>query len=156
MLAEELAELAAAGGMAVAQAAGTDAWNGLRTRVGMWFGCEDVVREQAALARLDQTEMGLAGVAPDQARMYRGEQAAAWRVRFADLLAELDGDARDQAVAELHDLVAQFRSAATGGVTADVVIRGDVQIQPMHGSVGAVKMGDITMGNPRLPDAEAS
>jgi hypothetical protein len=52
-LAEEaLAALAAAGGTAVVQAAGTDAWAGFRSRVAKWFARGDTEREQIALERL--------------------------------------------------------------------------------------------------------
>ena len=37
------------------QAAGTDAWTGLRLEVARWFGRGDGQREQAELERLDQT-----------------------------------------------------------------------------------------------------
>ncbi|MGW3466207.1 hypothetical protein ACWDE9_44675, partial [Streptomyces olivaceoviridis] len=38
MLEQALTALAAAGGAAVVQAAGTDAWTGLRQAVARWFG----------------------------------------------------------------------------------------------------------------------
>jgi hypothetical protein len=47
MLVETLAALAAAGGAAVVQAAGTDAWNGFRQAVARWFARGDAQREQA-------------------------------------------------------------------------------------------------------------
>jgi hypothetical protein len=55
MLTEALTALAAAGGTAVVQAAGKDAWTGFRGRVAKWFARGDTGREQVALERLDRT-----------------------------------------------------------------------------------------------------
>jgi hypothetical protein len=55
MLEQALTALAAAGGTAVVQAAGTDAWTGLRQAVARWFGRGDRQRERVELERLDRT-----------------------------------------------------------------------------------------------------
>ncbi|MFZ3474947.1 hypothetical protein ACODT3_01270 [Streptomyces sp. 4.24] len=65
MLERAWAALAAAGGAAVVQAAGTDAWTGLRQAVAGWFARGDARREQAALERLDQTADALRATQED-------------------------------------------------------------------------------------------
>ncbi|MGW7463711.1 hypothetical protein ACWGJT_03155 [Streptomyces xantholiticus] len=155
MLAEELAALAAAGGLAVVQAAGTDAWTGFREKMAVWFGRGESGQERVALERLDRTAAELAIAGPDQAEECRGQEAASWRTRVADLLDGLDEDDRARAAAELRKLVTQVRRAP--GVTAgEIAISGNVHIQSTHGSVSAVKTGNVTMGNPPQPDADPS
>ena len=66
MLAEALTALAAAGGTAVVQAAGTDAWTGFRARVAKWFARGDTGREQVALERLDRTAAALGAAGPQR------------------------------------------------------------------------------------------
>lgn len=55
MLAEALAGLAATGGTAVIQAAGTDLWATFRERVAGLFGRGQRRQTEAALEQLDQT-----------------------------------------------------------------------------------------------------
>ncbi|WP_329530698.1 hypothetical protein OG568_06655 [Streptomyces sp. NBC_01450] len=155
MLAEELAALVAAGGMAVVQAAGTDAWRGFREKVAAWFGRGDIGRERVALERLDQTAAVLASANPGQVEEYRGQEAASWRTRFADLMDDLGEDDRVRAAAGLRELVTQVRQAP-GVTVAEIAISGNVHIQSTHGSVSAVKTGHVTMGNPPVPDADLS
>ncbi|MDY0809986.1 hypothetical protein [Kitasatospora purpeofusca] len=82
MLVETLTTLAAAGGGAVAQAAGTDAWHGVRRRVAELFGRGDEQREQAELERLDRTSLALEPGAAAE----RDRQAGLWQGRFETLL----------------------------------------------------------------------
>ncbi|GHD81289.1 hypothetical protein GCM10010317_104390 [Streptomyces mirabilis] len=155
MLAEELAALVAAGGMAVVQAAGTDAWRGFREKVAAWFGRGDTGRERVALERLDQTAAVLASASPGQVEEYRGQEAASWRTRFADLMDDLGEEDRVRAAAGLRELVTQVRQAP-GVTVGEIAISGNVHIQSTHGSVSAVKTGNVTMGNPPVPDAHPS
>lgn len=94
MLEAALAALAAAGGTAVVEAAGTDAWAGLRARVAQLFGRGDDGRERAELARLDATAAALTGAGPGDGggagsgvgQSVRIRQEAFWQARFAALL----------------------------------------------------------------------
>jgi hypothetical protein len=118
MLEEALAALAAAGGTAVVQAAGTDAWTGLRTRVARLLGRGEVQREQAELERLDQTATALEAVGPVEAERMRIRQEASWQARFEFLLESLTEDERAQVAAELEDLLHGPARAATYAVDA--------------------------------------
>ncbi|MER6059265.1 hypothetical protein [Streptomyces albidoflavus] len=116
MLVEALAALAAAGGGAVAQAAGTDAWNGLRRRVGEIFGRGDAARGSAELERLDHTARILASGTADGVAAQRLREEGVWAGRFETLLESLDDAGREQAVRDLRDLLAFV--AASAGDTA--------------------------------------
>ena len=91
MLAEALTAVAAAGGTAVVQAAGTDAWTGFRSRVAKWFARGDAGREQVALERLDQAAAALEAAGPGEVEWVRAVQEASWQARFEILLEGLDG-----------------------------------------------------------------
>ncbi|MFD9932267.1 hypothetical protein ACFWZ6_03925 [Streptomyces massasporeus] len=86
MLEQALADLAAAGSTVVVQAAGTDAWAGLRQMMARWFGRGDGRREQAELERLDHTAAALQTMDAADAERVRIRQEAAWQARIADLL----------------------------------------------------------------------
>ncbi|MFJ5780407.1 hypothetical protein [Streptomyces sp. NPDC093094] len=113
MLAETLAVLAAAGGGAVVQAAGTDAWNGLRHRVGEIFGRAGSARAAAELDRLDHTARVLAPDASAHPAAQRLRQEGVWAARFEALLEDLDEAGREHAAAELRALLA-FVDASAG------------------------------------------
>jgi head-tail adaptor len=116
MLVETLTALAAAGGGAVVQAAGTDAWNGLRHRVAEIFGRSDAERAQAELERLDHTARVLApGTSADVATQ-RLRQEGVWAARFETLLENLDDPGRERVAEELRELLAFV--AASAGDTA--------------------------------------
>ncbi|MWA12809.1 hypothetical protein [Streptomyces sp. BA2] len=105
MLDSTMTALAAAAGLAVAGAAGTDAWSGIRQAVARWFGRGDEERERAELARLDQTAVALTGPGGDAALRARIDEEASWRTRFEMLLESLDEARRREAVAQLQALV---------------------------------------------------
>ncbi|MEU3947521.1 hypothetical protein [Streptomyces sp. NPDC029526] len=100
MLTETLIALAAAGGTAVVQAAGTEAWEGVRGGVARMFrgraGGEDEVEpdlDRTALLRAsDDAEAG-------------GQQARLWQARFAALLDDADDRSRQRTEAELRQLI---------------------------------------------------
>ncbi|MFD0268814.1 hypothetical protein ACFVGY_19925 [Streptomyces sp. NPDC127106] len=111
MLVEALTALAAAGGGAVVQAAGTDAWNGLRGRIAEIFGRGDAARGRAELERLDQTGQALsqgasAGVVTEGVR-----QEGLWQGRFEALLEGLDAQERERAAEQLHELLSYVASS---------------------------------------------
>lgn len=153
----ELLVLATAAGTAVAQAVGTDAWNGVRGRVARLFGrgrtaqAPEQTADQAALEQLDRTAAEVEGAGPDVEEA-RSRAAASWRTRFEDLLGNLDDTAQGQVAAALRELVAEER--ARGGATAGdggVGVSGNVSIKADHGSAAALNMGNVSFGNPRQP-----
>jgi hypothetical protein len=150
MLEEALAALAAAGGMAIVQAAGTDAWTGLRTQVARLLGRGDGQREQAELDRLDQTVAVLERVGPGEAEGVRIRQQAIWQARLEALLESLNDSERAEVSVELRDLLHRWGSAAspqTGLTVSGNLIRAD------GGSVAAAIIhGDVNLGNPPQPD----
>ncbi|MFG3255742.1 hypothetical protein [Streptomyces sp. NPDC048172] len=145
-----VAALAASGGTALVQAAGTDAWQSLRDGVARWFGRGDDRREGLALERLDRTEAAVRDGDPEA----RAEQRAAWRGRFADLLEELDEEERESAASELRELLG--RHGAGPGVSAGaggVAVGGDFRVTAEGGSFATgVHHGDVTIQGPPEPD----
>ncbi|MFD8766536.1 hypothetical protein [Streptomyces mirabilis] len=133
MLTEALTALAAAGGTAVAQAAGTEAWAGIRQRVARLLGRGNPQRERAQLERLDVTAAALVSAVGDEADRVRQVQAEGWRSRFEMLLEDLDEPAGEEAAAELRALVAEARNAAGSGARME----GNV----FHGPA-AIQVGD--------------
>ncbi|MEU9900050.1 hypothetical protein ACIBCS_43375 [Streptomyces phaeochromogenes] len=112
MLVEGLVAVAAAGGGAVVQAAGTDAWNGIRSGFARIFGHGEAGREQAELERLDQTQAVLeAAREGDEAERVQIAQVARWQTRLEALLEELPEAEQRQVVAEVQALVAQTETA---------------------------------------------
>ena len=111
MLAEALTALAAAGGTAVVQAAGKDAWAGFRSGVARWFGRGDAEREQVALERLDRTAAALEAARLGEVERVRADQEASWQTSFETLLGGLDGVEQQRAADELRDLLADFVAA---------------------------------------------
>lgn len=156
MLTEALAALAAAGGTAVVQAAGTDVWTSVRDRVIKVFSRGDDRQARQITQRLDQTATALESAGKTEAD---GEEArirltAAWQARFEDLLEGADDR-------ELADLVIQVRQLAAltphtdSSVSASdgaVAVGGDVRISAHGGSVAAnVIRGGVKVENPSLP-----
>lgn len=134
------------------QAAGTDAWAGLRQAVARWFGRGDVQREQTELERLDQTVAELAAGDGAEAERVRIRQEVVWQTRIEGLLESLDERERMRFADELRTVLAQH--APQGEVSADrggLAIGGDVEVRADHGSAAAVRMGDVTVGNPPVP-----
>lgn len=148
--------LAAAGGAAVAQAAGTDAWAGVRTRVAGWFGRGDAERERAALRRLDATAAALAAAAARGDAEARRAQEAMWRARFQDLLESLQEGDQDEAGRALRALLDEHAPpAGAGGASAGgggLAAARDVHISAEGGSIAAgVLHGDASVNHPRKP-----
>ncbi|MFF3305798.1 hypothetical protein ACFYWE_35510, partial [Streptomyces sp. NPDC002908] len=103
MLVEGLVAVAAAGGGAIVQAAGTDAWNGIRGGFARLFGRGETGREQAELERLDQTQAALeAAREGEEAQRVEIAQVARWQTRLETLLEELPEAEQQQVVAELQ------------------------------------------------------
>ncbi|MFI8855119.1 hypothetical protein ACIGW5_00455 [Streptomyces prasinus] len=107
MLVEALLALAAAGGGAIVQAAGTDAWNGVRGGIARVLGRGEAAREQGELERLDRTQAVLEASNENEIEQVRTAQAAVWQNRLEMLLEELPEAQRQQAAAELQALIGQ-------------------------------------------------
>jgi hypothetical protein len=160
MLAEALAALAATGGAAVIQAAGTDLWVTFRDRVAGYFGRGHQRQTEATLAQLDQTAAMLEqAVADSEAgadlERVRTRLEIAWQTRFTDLLESLAPEEREEAAEQLRELVQLAQGQGQGSVSATtggVAVRGDVDIHAEGGSVAAgVIHGGVSIGNPPQP-----
>ncbi|MGW7095493.1 hypothetical protein [Streptomyces sp. NPDC054874] len=151
MLAEGLTALAAVGGTAVVQAAGTSAWQGLRQVVARWFGRED---EERVGIELDRSAHALTTASEAEAEVVRRAVQAAWQARFEAALARLAEHERGPAGEALRALLDAHvpARADAASVTGDgFAVGGDVQIRADHGSVAALSMGDVSLGNPPQP-----
>jgi hypothetical protein len=155
VLEEALVAAAAAGGIAVVQAAGTEAWTGLRQAIARWFGRGDEQREQAELERLDQTASAIEASDADTGDRVRIRQEAAWQARIEATLESLGEAERDQAADELRALLAQHHTPH-GGVSAGqggLAVGGNVDIRAEGGSIAAgVIHGGAQIGRPLAPD----
>ena len=152
MLEQALVALAAAGGTAVVQAAGTDVWIGLRGAVARWFGRGDERRERAELERLDQTAAELE--AGDEAAVERSRirQETVWQTRIEALLETLDDAERARAVDELRALLEEHAPAGGVSVRRDGIAAGrDVTIRADGGIAGGVIHGGAHLGTPPPP-----
>ncbi|MFD6275019.1 hypothetical protein ACFWFI_05515 [Streptomyces sp. NPDC060209] len=152
MLSEAMAALAAAGGTAVVQAAGTDAWTGVRQQVAGWFGLGNPQREHAELEHLDQTAGELEAARPAESERVRISQEVAWQGRIKALLESLEDFERARVADELRTLLAQqtSHSSVSAGQSGLAVGR-NVNVRADHASVAAVNMGNVTLGNPSQP-----
>ncbi|QEU92599.1 hypothetical protein [Streptomyces kanamyceticus] len=109
VLDDAMTALAAAGGTAVVQAAGTDAWTAVRAAVARWFGRGDAARERAELARLDRTGTALSTAEGEPGRRLRDDERISWRTRFEIALDDLDETVRQELGDELRVLVEELR-----------------------------------------------
>ncbi|GAA5217680.1 hypothetical protein GCM10023323_75630 [Streptomyces thinghirensis] len=156
MSVEAVAALAAAGGLAVVQAAGTDAWVSVRQVVARLLGRGDTAQEACELQRLDCMQGELTAQGGDAESRVRWE--GVWQTRLELVLQALDVQERAEAAAQLAEVVERVRllpggvQAAPGGVAAG----GDVRISAEGGSVaGAVVRveGGVHLGGPFPPGA---
>ncbi|MFI6802885.1 hypothetical protein [Streptosporangium canum] len=145
--------LAAAGGAAVVQAAGTSAWQGFQQAVAHWFGRGDEERERVELERLDHCATALEGAQDgDEAERLSIGQQGAWQARFEQALESLRDPEREEAARTLRALLDAHASA--GGVTATgdgQAIGGNVDVRADRGSAAALRMRDVTVGTPPKP-----
>ncbi|GFH37925.1 hypothetical protein SCWH03_41650 [Streptomyces pacificus] len=130
MVGSEVMALAAAGGMAVVQAAGTDAWTVLRDRIARLLGRGDDALQSRELERLDHSASLLGQADPERAAAVRIGEEAAWRTRFEMLLESLPEQERAVAVAELREVVGAAERD-TGRTTVSNHVSGGT----VHGSV---------------------
>ncbi|WP_409239199.1 hypothetical protein [Streptomyces sp. PA5.6] len=155
MLAEAMTALAAAGGTAVVQAAGTSAWQGLQQAVARWFGGGDEERVRAELDRLDRSADAVSGDGGEdgEAGLLRSRlrEEALWQVRFETALANLGGADQVRAAEALRQLLREHGSAGPAPAGDGQSIGGNVDIRADHGSAAALRMGDVTFGIPPRP-----
>ncbi|TQL00123.1 hypothetical protein FB563_5210 [Streptomyces puniciscabiei] len=114
MLVEALLALAATGGGAIVQAAGTDAWNGVRDGIARVLGRGEPAREQAELERLDRTRVVLDAASEGEYTLVQAAQAAVWQSRLEMLMEELPDVQRQQVAAELQAVIEQASAASRG------------------------------------------
>ncbi|MEV7616551.1 hypothetical protein [Streptomyces sp. NPDC089799] len=144
--------LAAAGGTAVVQAAGTEAWTGVRQQVALWFGRGNPQREHAQLERLDQTAAELEAARPAEVEQLRIRQEATWQGRIEALLESLEDIEQARVADELRTLLAQQTShSSVSAGQKGLAFGGNVDVRADHGSAAAVTMGNVTLGNPSKP-----
>lgn len=155
MLPEALEALAAAGGTAVVQAAGTDAWAGFRDRLARLFGRGDEHQAGQVAGRLDQAAAALDQAGQAEAEQVRSRLEVSWQTRLEDLLDSLDGPDREATAGQLRELVDLAGRQAAGGVSAGeggIAAGGDVTIRAEGGSVaGGVISGGVSIGDPPMP-----
>jgi hypothetical protein len=157
MLPEAMVALATAGGTAVVQAAGTEAWAALRQSVAAWFGRGDTARESAELARLDAAASDLVaadsgGAEGVQAERIRIRQEALWQARFESLLESLAEHERTRAAEELRGLLDAHAASGPSAGDGGLAVGGDVHIRAEGGSIAAgVIHGGAHIGPPPPP-----
>ncbi|GAA0468499.1 hypothetical protein [Streptomyces olivaceiscleroticus] len=105
MLTETFMAVAAAGGTALAQAAGTDAWGTLRAGVARLCGRGDPQRERAELERLDRTATAVESAGQGDEDGVRIAEGVSWRTRFELLLESLPEEERAVVAVELQALL---------------------------------------------------
>lgn len=153
VLDETLTALAAAGGGAVVQAAGTSLWTAFSNGVARLFGRGDERSAQVTLVRLDRTAAALGQVAADDAERVRRGEESSWQTRFQDLLDELPEREREEAATDLRglvELVSRQGSVTTGD--GGLAVGGNVSIRADHGSAAAgVINGGVHLGTPYQP-----
>ncbi|MFJ5310043.1 hypothetical protein [Streptomyces sp. NPDC088350] len=135
MLPEVLVALAASGGTAVVQAAGTEAWDQLSGRVAQWLGRGHTGAEEAELERLNGTA-GELRTANGSAQV-RADQESLWRGRIAEVLEGLESDEQERAAAQLQHLLAPYVVPRTRPNGAGVIVDQDVTIRADNQSIAA-------------------
>ena len=154
MLDQALIALAALGGTAVVQAAGTDAWEGIRRAVAQWFGCGDTILEQAELERLDASAAALEAAGPGEAEREQARQEGLWHGYFQAMLERLDGPERERAAEALQTLLGEHTPVSgMMAIVGKVAAGRDVTNSADHGSIAATLIeGGASIGTPHQPD----
>lgn len=143
-LADDLMTLAAVAAQSVVAAAATDAWEGLRTKIARLFGGGEA--ESQIERRLDATRGQLTAASDAELAQTRSAQTEAWKVRFADLLAD-----HPEAIEDLAALVKAMTSKVSHGRDYSVVGGRDIAAKADHGSAAAIVVhGNIAL-DPTIP-----
>ncbi|WP_327713283.1 hypothetical protein OG912_38885 (plasmid) [Streptomyces sp. NBC_00464] len=135
--------LAAAGGTAVVQAVGTDAWNGLRGQVARWFGRGDTERERREVERLDSSAAELAAADDSTVELVRERHETVWRTRIETLLGNLGDEQRAHAADQLRELLEQAGAgpASDGALVSDNTFSGPTAFQAGNNNRQDVRFG---------------
>ncbi|MFF8968323.1 hypothetical protein [Streptomyces sp. NPDC014995] len=129
MLTEALTAVAAGGGMAVVQAAGSDTWAWFRTRCARLVGRGDDAREAEALERLDRTAAAVAAAEEGERERVLAVHAVLWQGEFASLLESLAEGDRERFVERLRSLARDFGSEPSGGAVTGNTFHGPTAVQ---------------------------
>lgn len=152
MIPEALTALAAAGGKAVVQAAGSDIWVSFRDRLAALFSRDKRHDPDQVAAILDQSAAELAQADADKLEQIRVRVEASWQTRLEDFLAELTDAEQKEIAQQLRETVRLADTTGNrGSVSADagsVAIGGNAYIKAEGGSAAAVTMGDVSIGRP--------
>ncbi|MFV2118259.1 hypothetical protein ACE14D_07345 [Streptomyces sp. Act-28] len=137
MLPETVITVAAMAGTAVVQAAGTDAWVGVKSRLAHLLGRGDTELERSEARRLDGAAAVLRATAdvPEVAEERRSQEAAHWRDRFLEMLADLSDDDLAEVENELRALLRRLeedRPKGAGGAGIHVERNFFSGIQTLH------------------------
>ncbi|GGM25324.1 hypothetical protein GCM10010129_82350 [Streptomyces fumigatiscleroticus] len=160
MVPEALTALAAAGGIAVVEAAASDAWSGVRERVARLLGRGDSTRERAELERLDQTADALQATDEMPLEQARTRQAIAWQTRFEMLLESLPVDQQEAAAAELRAVVeavptcedrTSIHNEISGGTQYGPVMQG----RDFHGQTFTTMTPQPAAPDPQTTDSDS-
>jgi hypothetical protein len=142
----DMAALAALAGNALVTAAVTDAWDDARHKIACWFGRGKP--DPGIGRRLDATRQRLAAVPVADRPRVQASEAAAWQVRFADLVADYPDSAE-----ELRALVGEIDGNVAAATDHSAAAGRDMTARADHGGFAAnVVHGDIALG-PTSPDA---
>ncbi|GAB1325757.1 hypothetical protein [Streptomyces sp. NPDC093260] len=144
MLPEALTALAAAGGSAVVQAAGSDVWEGLSSRLAQWFGRGDAQRARDELQRLERTASDLTTADPAVVEQLGARQEAMWQLRIEALLEALDdAEERERTAARLRQLLQEAAPPVPGGggQTSGNTFNGPTFLQNGARSVQNIRFG---------------
>ncbi|MGP3954048.1 hypothetical protein [Streptomyces sp. 7N604] len=117
-----------------------------------WLGRGDEERERTELERLDRSAGALADAGDGELDSLRIRQQAIWQTYFETAFENLREDERERAAEALRALLGEHMpgvvvSVGDGGQT----VGGNVVIRADHGSAAAMRMGDVTLGNPSQP-----
>ncbi|MCX4761618.1 hypothetical protein OG562_11630 [Streptomyces sp. NBC_01275] len=131
MLTEALTAVAAGGGMAVVQAAGSDSWAWFRTRCARLVGQGDSARESETLELLDRTAAVLAATGEGERERVRAVHAVLWQGEFASLLGSLSSTEQERLLTQLTQLTREFGSedGASGGALTGNAFHGPTAVQ---------------------------
>lgn len=155
MSGESVAALAAAGGLAVVQAAGTDAWAGVRRAVARLLGRGNPEQEALELERLDRTENALvSGGSRQVVEAERLRWEGVWQTRLEALFENCPPAEAGLLTAELQHLLAgagQSLEATSLSGEKGVMAGRDMSVRADRGSVagGAVHVeGGVRLEGP--------